>query len=118
MGTSFQKIVVNSMQTVSSPVIHRKFSSYLDACMGEPTVNEIKNGDKNSQEKEQTYFVQSPGESYEDVEVIPTPPVLEEVQARFSKRNVEITMDHVGARAEKLAKKRNLQENWKNLELI
>ncbi|KAE8808084.1 hypothetical protein D1007_15512 [Hordeum vulgare] len=111
VGTSFQKIVVNSVQTVSSPVIHSKFSSYLDACMAEPTVTEIKNDGKNSQEKEQTYFVQSPGESYEAVEVVPTPPVLEEVQPRFSKRNVEINMGHVGARAEKFAKKRNLQGN-------
>ncbi|KAE8784929.1 hypothetical protein D1007_41416 [Hordeum vulgare] len=79
MGTSFEKIVVNSMQTASNRVIHRKFSSYLDACMGEPTVTEMKNGDKNSQEKEQAYFVQSPGESCEDVDVVPTPPVLEEV---------------------------------------
>ncbi|KAE8791165.1 hypothetical protein D1007_34424 [Hordeum vulgare] len=111
MGTSFQKIVVNAMQTASSPVIHSKFSSYLDACLGEPTVTEIKNDGKTSQEKEQTYFVQSPGEAYETIEVVPTPPVLEEVQPRFSKRNVEITMGHVGARAEKLAKKRNLQGN-------
>ncbi|KAE8792119.1 hypothetical protein D1007_33272 [Hordeum vulgare] len=47
MGTSFEKIVVNSMQIVSNPVIHRKFSSYLDACMGEPTVTEMKIADKN-----------------------------------------------------------------------
>uniref|UniRef100_A0A8I6YG27 Uncharacterized protein n=1 Tax=Hordeum vulgare subsp. vulgare TaxID=112509 RepID=A0A8I6YG27_HORVV len=105
------------MQIVPNPVVHRKFSSYLDACMGEPTVTEMKNDDKNYQKEDQAYFVQSLGGSCEDVDVVPTPPVLEEVQARFSKRTVGINMEHVGARAEKMTKKRNLQENWRNLEL-
>uniref|UniRef100_A0A8I6XF82 Uncharacterized protein n=1 Tax=Hordeum vulgare subsp. vulgare TaxID=112509 RepID=A0A8I6XF82_HORVV len=106
------------MQIVPNLVIHRNFSSYLDACVGEPTVTEMKNDDKNCHKEDQTYFVQSPGESCEDVDVVPTPPVLEEVQARFSKRTVEINLEHVGARAKKMARKRNLQENWRNLELI
>ncbi|KAE8813069.1 hypothetical protein D1007_09833 [Hordeum vulgare] len=111
VGTSFEKIVVNSMQIVPNPVVHRKFSSYLDACMGEPTVTEMKNDDKNNEKEGQAYFVQSPRGSCEDVDVVPTPPVLEEVQARFSKRTVGINMEHVGARAEKMTKKRNLQGN-------
>uniref|UniRef100_A0A8I6Z027 Uncharacterized protein n=1 Tax=Hordeum vulgare subsp. vulgare TaxID=112509 RepID=A0A8I6Z027_HORVV len=109
-GISYEKIVVNSMQIVPNPVIHRKFSSYLDACVGEPTVTEMKNDDKNCQRENQTYFVQSPGESCEDVDGVPTP-ILEEVQARFSKRTVGINLEHVGARAEKMARKRNLQGN-------
>ncbi|KAE8781953.1 hypothetical protein D1007_44697 [Hordeum vulgare] len=60
-GTSYEKIVVNSMQIVPNPVVHRKFSSYLDACVGEPTITEMKNDDKNYQKEGQTYFVQSPG---------------------------------------------------------
>uniref|UniRef100_A0A8I6YZT9 Uncharacterized protein n=1 Tax=Hordeum vulgare subsp. vulgare TaxID=112509 RepID=A0A8I6YZT9_HORVV len=99
------------MQIVPSPVINIKFSSYLDACVGEPTVTEMKYDDKNCQKEDQTYFVQSPGESCEDVDVVPTPPVLEEVQARFSKRTVGINLEHVGARAKKMARKRNLQGN-------
>ncbi|KAE8798884.1 hypothetical protein D1007_25853 [Hordeum vulgare] len=77
----------------------------------EPTVTEMKNDDKNYQKEDQAYFVQSPGGSCEDVDVVPTPPVLEEVQARFSKRTVGINMEHVCARAEKMTKKRNLQGN-------
>ncbi|KAE8782122.1 hypothetical protein D1007_44502 [Hordeum vulgare] len=63
------------------------------------------------EKEDQTYFVQSPRESCEDVDVVPTPPVLKEVQARFSKRTVGINLEHVGARAEKMARKRNLQGN-------
>ncbi|KAE8774611.1 hypothetical protein D1007_52987 [Hordeum vulgare] len=111
MGTSYEKIVVNSMQIVPNPVVHRKFSSYLDACVGETTVTEMKNDDKNYQKEDQAYFVQSPGGSCEDVDVVPTPPVLEEVQARFSKRTVGINLEHLGATAEKMTKKRNLQGN-------
>uniref|UniRef100_A0A8I6X5F5 Uncharacterized protein n=1 Tax=Hordeum vulgare subsp. vulgare TaxID=112509 RepID=A0A8I6X5F5_HORVV len=106
------------MQIVPNPVVHRKFSSYLDDCVGEPTVTEMKNDDKNYQKEDQAYFVQSSGGSCEDVDVVPTPPVLEEVQSRFSKGTVGINLEHVGARAEKMARKRNLQENWRNLELI
>ncbi|KAE8801150.1 hypothetical protein D1007_23256 [Hordeum vulgare] len=106
---SYDKIVVNSMQIVPSPVISRKFSSYLDACVGEPIVTEMEHDDNSCEKKDQTYFVQSPVESSELVDVIPTPPVIEEMQARFSKRTAGINMEHVGARAEKMAKKRNLQ---------
>ncbi|KAE8783638.1 calcium-dependent protein kinase [Hordeum vulgare] len=49
--------------------------------------------------------------SNELVDVIPTPPAIEEVQARFSKRTSGVNMEHVGVRAEKMAKKRNLQGN-------
>ncbi|KAE8820056.1 hypothetical protein D1007_02024 [Hordeum vulgare] len=56
-----------------------------------------------------TYSVQSPGTSDENVEVIPTPPAVEEVQTRFSKRIAGINMEHVGIMAEKMTKKRNLQ---------
>uniref|UniRef100_A0A8I7BE63 Uncharacterized protein n=1 Tax=Hordeum vulgare subsp. vulgare TaxID=112509 RepID=A0A8I7BE63_HORVV len=98
MGTSYEKIVVNSMQIVPNPVVHIKLSSYLDACVGETTVTEMKNDDKNYQKEDQAYFVQSPGGSCEDVDVVPTPPVLEEVQARFSKRTVGINLEHLGAR--------------------
>ncbi|KAE8798480.1 hypothetical protein D1007_26152 [Hordeum vulgare] len=76
-----------------------------------PLVGHAKNED-------QTYFVQSPVESSEPVDVIPTPPALEEAHTRFSKRIVGINMEHVGARAEKMARKRNLQENWKDPEPI
>ncbi|KAE8805150.1 hypothetical protein D1007_18789 [Hordeum vulgare] len=108
---SYDKIVVNSMQIVPSPVINRKFSSYLDVCVGEPIITETEHDDNSCQEKDQTYFVQSPVESSELVDVIPTPPAIEEVHARFSKSNVGINMEHVGARAEKMAKKRDLQGN-------
>ncbi|KAE8776509.1 hypothetical protein D1007_50807 [Hordeum vulgare] len=99
------------MQIIPSPVINNFFSSYLDACVGEPTVTEMELDDNACQKEDQTYFVQSPVESSEPVDVIPTPPALEEVQARFSKRIVGVNMKHVGARAEKMAKKRNLQGN-------
>ncbi|KAE8776503.1 hypothetical protein D1007_50801 [Hordeum vulgare] len=106
------------MQIIPSPVINNFSSSYLDACVGEPTVTEMELDDNACQKEDQTYFVQSPVESSEPVDVIPTPPALEEVQARFSKRIVGVNMKHVGARAEKMAKKRNLQENSRDLELI
>ncbi|KAE8796225.1 hypothetical protein D1007_28736 [Hordeum vulgare] len=108
-GTSYENIVMNSMQIVPSPVINRKFSYCLDACVEEPTVTDMELDDNTCQKEDQTYFVQSPFESSECVDVIPTPPVLEEVQARFSKRTVGV--EHVGARAEKMEKKRNLQES-------
>ncbi|KAE8804772.1 hypothetical protein D1007_19187 [Hordeum vulgare] len=108
-GTSYDKIVVNSLQITPSLVNNRKFSSYLDACVGEPTITEMEHDDNSCQKKDQPYFVQSPVESSEPMDVIPTPPALEEVQARFSKRTTGVNMEHVGARAEKMAKKRNLQ---------
>ncbi|KAE8786174.1 hypothetical protein D1007_40086 [Hordeum vulgare] len=45
------------------------------------------------------------------MDVIPTPPAIEEVQTRFSKRTSGINMEHVGNGAEKMAKKRKLQGN-------
>ncbi|KAE8814482.1 hypothetical protein D1007_08559 [Hordeum vulgare] len=86
-----------------------KFSYYLDACVGEPIVTEMEHDDNSCQKKDQTYFVQSPVASSELVDVIPTPPAIEEVQAKFSKSTTGVNMEH--ARAEKMAKKRNLQGN-------
>uniref|UniRef100_A0A8I6Z4J3 Uncharacterized protein n=1 Tax=Hordeum vulgare subsp. vulgare TaxID=112509 RepID=A0A8I6Z4J3_HORVV len=62
-------------------------------------------------QKNQSYLVQSPDNSSEQVEVIPTPPVREEMQTRCSKRNVGGNMEHMGLRAERLAQKRDLQGN-------
>uniref|UniRef100_A0A8I6WXM9 Uncharacterized protein n=1 Tax=Hordeum vulgare subsp. vulgare TaxID=112509 RepID=A0A8I6WXM9_HORVV len=62
-------------------------------------------------QKNQSYLVQSPDNSSEQVEVIPTPPVREEIQTRYSKRNVGGNMEHMGLRAERLAQKRDLQGN-------
>ncbi|KAE8794260.1 hypothetical protein D1007_30978 [Hordeum vulgare] len=92
-------------------MVNRKFSSYLDACVGELTVTELEDHEKSGEEKDQCYFVQSPAESSELVDVIPTPPVIEEVQVRFSKRTAGVNMEHMGDKAEKMAKKRNLQGN-------
>uniref|UniRef100_A0A8I6YM05 Uncharacterized protein n=1 Tax=Hordeum vulgare subsp. vulgare TaxID=112509 RepID=A0A8I6YM05_HORVV len=106
------------MQIVPSPVIGRKFSSYLDACVGEPIVSELEHDDNSCQKKDQTYYVQSPVASTEFVDVISTPPSVEEVQTRFTKRTARLNMEHVGVRAEKMAKKRNLQESLRNLDPI
>ncbi|KAE8788293.1 hypothetical protein D1007_37690 [Hordeum vulgare] len=108
---SYDKIVVNSMKIVPSPVIGRKFSSYLDACVGEPIVTELEHNDNSCEKKDQTYYVQSLVASTEFMDVIPTPPAIEEVQARFSKRTAGVNMEHMGVSAEKMAKKRNLQGN-------
>ncbi|KAE8774319.1 hypothetical protein D1007_53345 [Hordeum vulgare] len=48
---------------------------------------------------------------HEFMDAIPTPPAIEEVQTRFSKRTAGVNMEHVGVTAEKMAKKRNLQGN-------
>ncbi|KAE8788530.1 hypothetical protein D1007_37459 [Hordeum vulgare] len=56
---SYDKIVVNSMQIFPSPVIGRKNSSCLDACVGEPIVTELEHHDNSCQKKDQTYYVQS-----------------------------------------------------------
>ncbi|KAE8804087.1 hypothetical protein D1007_20050 [Hordeum vulgare] len=64
-----------------------------------------------AKKKDQVYFVQSPVTSNENMDVIPSPPAIEEVHTRFSKRTAGINMEHVGVRAEKMAKKRNLQGN-------
>jgi hypothetical protein len=47
------------------------------------------------------------------VDVIPTPPVVEEVQIRLSQRTAGVNMEHMGVRVEKMTKKRNLQGNEK-----
>ncbi|KAE8783452.1 hypothetical protein D1007_43111 [Hordeum vulgare] len=61
--------------------------------------------------KNQKYSMQSLVTSNENTDVIPTPPVPEEVHSRFSKRTTGVNMEHVGIMAEKMAKKRNLQGN-------
>ncbi|KAE8811153.1 hypothetical protein D1007_12064 [Hordeum vulgare] len=108
---SYDNIVVNSMQIVPSLVIGRKFSSYLDACVEEPIVTEPEHDDNSCQKKDQAYSVQSPATSTEIMDVIPTPPAIEEVQTIFSKRTAGINMEHMGVMVEKMAKKRNLQGN-------
>ena len=45
------------------------------------------------------------------MEVIPTPPVVEEVQIRLSQRTAGGNIEHMGVRAEKMTMKRNLQGN-------
>ncbi|KAE8819560.1 hypothetical protein D1007_02546 [Hordeum vulgare] len=110
---SYDEIIVNSMKIVPScvSISGKKFSSYLDACMGEPVVTEMDPSETSGNQKIQSYLVQSPDNSGEKVEVIPTPPVREEMQVRFSKRNVGANVEHVGVRAERLAQKRDLQGN-------
>ncbi|KAE8786911.1 hypothetical protein D1007_39158 [Hordeum vulgare] len=80
-----------------------------EACVGEPVVTEMDPSDLSCQQKVQSYLVQSPRNSEENVEVIPTPPAVEEMQARFSKRTMGANVEHMGIRAEKMTKKRNLQ---------
>ncbi|KAE8797639.1 hypothetical protein D1007_27106 [Hordeum vulgare] len=98
-----------SEEIIPSSVSGKKFSSYLEACMGEPVVTEMDPNENSGQQKMQSYLVQSPDNSREKVEVIPTPPVREEMQVRFSKRNVGANVEHVGVRAERMAQKRDLQ---------
>ncbi|KAE8768575.1 hypothetical protein D1007_59940 [Hordeum vulgare] len=62
-------------------------------------------------QKIQSYLVQSRDNSGEKVEVIPTPPVREEMQVRFSKRNVGANVEHMGVRVERMAQNRDLQGN-------
>ncbi|KAE8798497.1 hypothetical protein D1007_26172 [Hordeum vulgare] len=106
---SYDEIVVNSMQIVPSSASGKIFSSYVEACMGEPVVTEIDPNESSGQQKMQSYSVQSPNNSGEKVDVIPTPPVREEMQVRFSKRNVGANVEHMGVRAERMAQKRDLQ---------
>ncbi|KAE8818921.1 hypothetical protein D1007_03314 [Hordeum vulgare] len=110
---SYGEIIVNSMQIVPSSISisGKKFLSYLDACMGEPVVTEMDPSDISGNQKIQSYLVQSPDNSGEKVEVIPTPPVREEMQVRCSKRNMGGNVEHMGVRAERLAQKRDLQGN-------
>uniref|UniRef100_A0A8I6ZF61 Uncharacterized protein n=1 Tax=Hordeum vulgare subsp. vulgare TaxID=112509 RepID=A0A8I6ZF61_HORVV len=105
---SYDRIVVNSMQIVPSSVSGKIFSSYLEACVGEPVVTEMDPSDSSCQQKVQSYSVQSPGNPDENVEVIPMPPAVEEMQARFSKSTAWANVEHAGIRAEKMTKKRNL----------
>ncbi|KAE8808652.1 hypothetical protein D1007_14723 [Hordeum vulgare] len=109
----YDEITVNSLQIVPSSISFpsKKFLSYLDACMGEPVVTEMDPTVIYDDQKNQSYLVQSPDNSSEQVEVIPTPPVREEMQTRYSKRNVGGNMEHMGLRAERLAQKRDLQGN-------
>ncbi|KAE8767662.1 hypothetical protein D1007_60942 [Hordeum vulgare] len=81
---SYDEIIVNSMQILPSSVSisRKKFSSYLDACMGEPVVTEMDPSETSGNQKIQSYLVQSPDNSGEKVEVIPTPPMREEMQVR------------------------------------
>ncbi|KAE8793218.1 hypothetical protein D1007_32054 [Hordeum vulgare] len=65
---SYDKIVVISMQIVLSP------------------------------KKDQAYSMYSLVTSNENMDVIPTPPAMEEVQTRFSKRTTGINMEHVGVK--------------------
>ncbi|KAE8805862.1 hypothetical protein D1007_18011 [Hordeum vulgare] len=109
----YDEITVNSLQIVPSSISFpsKKFLSYLDACVGEPVVTEMDPTDIYDDQKNQSYLVQSPDNSSEQVEVIATPPVREEMQTRYSKRNVGGNMEHMGLRAERLAQKRDLQGN-------
>ncbi|KAE8808474.1 hypothetical protein D1007_15028 [Hordeum vulgare] len=77
----------------------------------EPIVTELEHDDNSCQKKDQAYSVKSPVTSTEIMDVIPTPPAIDEVQTRSSKRTTGINMEHLGVRAEKMAKKRNLQES-------
>uniref|UniRef100_A0A8I6YVP9 Uncharacterized protein n=1 Tax=Hordeum vulgare subsp. vulgare TaxID=112509 RepID=A0A8I6YVP9_HORVV len=79
--------------------------------MGEPVVTEMDPSDISGDQKKQSYLVQSPDNFGEKVEVIPTPPVREEMQIRCSKRNMGGNVEHMGVRAERLAQKRDLQGN-------
>ncbi|XBI46431.1 hypothetical protein VPH35_110683 [Triticum aestivum] len=100
------------MQIVSSVSLVREKASYLDAVLGQPHVTELDPDDISCQQVTSVYFVQSPDTSEEEnVEVIPTPPMVEEVQIRLSQRTAGGNMEHMGIRAEKLTKKRNLQGN-------
>ncbi|KAE8795069.1 hypothetical protein D1007_30275 [Hordeum vulgare] len=106
---SYDEIIVNSMQIVPSSVPGKKFSPYLEACMGEPVVTEMDPNEISGQQKMQSYLVQSPDNSGEKVDVVPTPPVREEMQVRFRKRNVGANVEHAGVTAERMAQKRDLQ---------
>uniref|UniRef100_A0A8I6WF44 Uncharacterized protein n=1 Tax=Hordeum vulgare subsp. vulgare TaxID=112509 RepID=A0A8I6WF44_HORVV len=110
---SYDEIIVNSMQIVPSSIFvtGKKFSPYLDACMGEHVVTEMDPSEISGNPKRQSYLVQSLDNSGENVEVIPTPPAREEMEVRCSKRNVGGNVEHGGVRAERLAQKRDLQGN-------
>ncbi|KAE8814823.1 hypothetical protein D1007_07834 [Hordeum vulgare] len=102
---------------VPSSASGKIFSSYLEACMGEPVVTEIDPNESSAQQKMQSYSVQSRDNSGEKVEVIPTPLVREEMQVRFSKRNVGANVEHVGVRAERMAQKKDPQDIISELEI-
>ena len=76
---------------------------------GQPYVTELDPDDVSCQQVPSLYSVQSPDTSGEaNVEVIPTPPMVEEIQIRMSQRTTGGNMEHMGVRAEKLTKKTNL----------
>ncbi|KAE8799660.1 hypothetical protein D1007_24906 [Hordeum vulgare] len=106
-GCYGKNVIVPSSVSIPS----KKFLSYLDARMGEPVVTEMDPTNISDDQKKQAYLVQSPENSGEKVEVIPTPPVREEMQTRCSKRNMGGNVEHMGLRAERLAQKRDLQGN-------
>ena len=109
---SYEKIVVNAMQIIPSVPFVKKATSYLDVVMGQPLVTELPADDITCQHVPSLYSVQSPDTSGgENVEVIPTPPVVEEVQIRLSQRTAGGNIEHMGVRAEKMTMKRNLQGN-------
>ena len=73
--------MVNSLQIIPSVPMIRKSLSYLDAVLGQPVVTEVSSAEVTCQQAPALYSVQSPDASREEnVEVIPTPPVVEEVQ--------------------------------------
>ncbi|KAE8791777.1 hypothetical protein D1007_33760 [Hordeum vulgare] len=106
-----EKIQNNELCQALFLFLVKQFSSYLDACMGEPVVTEMDPSENSGKQKIQSYLVQFPDNSGEKVEVIPTPPVREEMQVGCSKRNVGANVEHMGVRAERLAQKRDLQGN-------
>ncbi|KAE8769736.1 hypothetical protein D1007_58635 [Hordeum vulgare] len=94
--------LVGGAEIVPSSVSGKKFSSYLDACMGEPVVIEMDPSETSGHQKMQSYLVQSPDNSGEKVEVIPTPPVREEMQVRFNIiRELEISRANIAKKVDK-----------------
>ena len=107
--------MVNSLQIIPSVPLIRKSLSYLDAVLGQPVVTEVSSDEVTCQQAPALYSVQSPADSGEEnMEVIPTPPVMNETQTRLSQRTAGGNLEHMGVRAEKMTRKRNLQGNEKN----
>ena len=100
------------MQIIPNVSLVREKTSYLDVVLGQPYVIELDPDDVSCQQVPSLYSVQSPDTSEEEnVEVIPTSPMVEEMHIRLSQRTAGGNMEHMGIRAEKLTKKRNLQGN-------
>ena len=73
--------MVNSLQIIPSVPLIRKSLSYLDAVLGQPVVTEVSSDEVTCQQAPALYSVQSPADSGEEnMEVIPTPPVVNETQ--------------------------------------